>query len=219
MPVARGVPGRAPAHQPPVRFETAAAYDPKAAVQLLQFEDLKPEDFAKWINPEDARLSERLEHGVVALADRLAVACDEPDRSGVVHELGHAMAARAYGLRVHRITLQMLGGVTETTRQDTAPGRQRMCDARARVQVRDEHVRVLVDEHRVAAVQGGGPQGTHANDTSAEEVLQRHLAATEAGGLESPDETGFHQRLPRGIRQATKTICRPSGDSANCSGA
>ncbi len=31
---------------------------------------------------------------------------------------------------------------------------------------------------RVAAVQGGGPQGTHAVDTSAEDVLQRHLAAT-----------------------------------------
>lgn len=30
----------------------------------------------------------------------------------------------------------------------------------------------------VAAVQGGGPQGTHANETSAEDVLQRHLAAT-----------------------------------------
>ena len=33
---------------------------------------------------------------------------------------------------------------------------------------------------RVAAVQGGGPQGTHATDTSAEDVLQRHLAATAA---------------------------------------
>lgn len=33
---------------------------------------------------------------------------------------------------------------------------------------------------RVAAVQGGGPQGTHAIDTSAEDVLQRHLAATAA---------------------------------------
>jgi apolipoprotein N-acyltransferase len=31
---------------------------------------------------------------------------------------------------------------------------------------------------RIAAVQGGGPQGTHANETSSEEVLQRHLAAT-----------------------------------------
>lgn len=30
----------------------------------------------------------------------------------------------------------------------------------------------------IAAVQGGGPQGTHANETSAEDVLQRHLAAT-----------------------------------------
>ena len=30
----------------------------------------------------------------------------------------------------------------------------------------------------IAAVQGGGPQGTHAIDTSAEDVLQRHLAAT-----------------------------------------
>ncbi len=31
---------------------------------------------------------------------------------------------------------------------------------------------------RVAVVQGGGPQGTHAIDTSADEVLQRHLKAT-----------------------------------------
>jgi apolipoprotein N-acyltransferase len=33
---------------------------------------------------------------------------------------------------------------------------------------------------RVAVVQGGGPQGTHAIDTSAREVLERHLAATAA---------------------------------------
>jgi Zn-dependent protease len=44
--------------------------------------------------------------------------------SVLVHELGHAMAARSYGLKVHRITLQMLGGVTETDRQDISPGRQ-----------------------------------------------------------------------------------------------
>ena len=44
--------------------------------------------------------------------------------SVLVHELGHAMAARAYGLPVHRITLQMLGGVTETSRKDVTPGRQ-----------------------------------------------------------------------------------------------
>lgn len=31
---------------------------------------------------------------------------------------------------------------------------------------------------RIAAVQGGGPQGTHATETSAEDVLQRHLAAS-----------------------------------------
>ncbi|HAP75312.1 MAG TPA: apolipoprotein N-acyltransferase [Acidimicrobiaceae bacterium] len=31
---------------------------------------------------------------------------------------------------------------------------------------------------RIAAVQGGGPQGTHAIDTPASEVLDRHLAAT-----------------------------------------
>lgn len=31
---------------------------------------------------------------------------------------------------------------------------------------------------RVAIVQGGGPQGTHATETSAEDVLVRHLAAT-----------------------------------------
>ena len=42
--------------------------------------------------------------------------------SVLVHELGHAMAARAYGLPVHRITLQMLGGVTETSRKDVDPG-------------------------------------------------------------------------------------------------
>ena len=34
------------------------------------------------------------------------------------------------------------------------------------------------DSITVAAVQGGGPQGTHATDTSAEDVLQRHLEAT-----------------------------------------
>ncbi len=44
--------------------------------------------------------------------------------SVLVHELGHAMAARAYDLPVHRITLQMLGGVTETSRSDVTPGRQ-----------------------------------------------------------------------------------------------
>ncbi len=33
---------------------------------------------------------------------------------------------------------------------------------------------------RVAVVQGGGPQGTHAIDTSADEVFQRHLDATAA---------------------------------------
>ncbi len=35
-----------------------------------------------------------------------------------------------------------------------------------------------VQSWRVAAVQGGGPQGTHAVDTNADEVLQRHLVAT-----------------------------------------
>lgn len=44
--------------------------------------------------------------------------------SVLIHELGHAMAARAYGLRVHRIALQMLGGVTEYDRPPGAPGRQ-----------------------------------------------------------------------------------------------
>lgn len=33
-------------------------------------------------------------------------------------------------------------------------------------------------EMRIAVVQGGGPQGTHAVDTSAREVLERHLDAT-----------------------------------------
>jgi apolipoprotein N-acyltransferase len=33
---------------------------------------------------------------------------------------------------------------------------------------------------RIAAVQGGGPQGTHAIDTDAREVVERHLAATRA---------------------------------------
>ncbi len=44
--------------------------------------------------------------------------------SVLVHELGHALAARAYGLPVHRITLHMLGGVTEISRADVTPGRQ-----------------------------------------------------------------------------------------------
>ncbi len=44
--------------------------------------------------------------------------------SVLVHELGHAMAARGYGLPVHRITLHMLGGVTEISRSDVTPGRQ-----------------------------------------------------------------------------------------------
>lgn len=36
------------------------------------------------------------------------------------------------------------------------------------------------DTLRVAAVQGGGPQGTHAIDTDPREVVERHLAATES---------------------------------------
>ncbi len=44
--------------------------------------------------------------------------------SVLVHELGHAMAARGFDLPVHRITLHMLGGVTEISRSDITPGRQ-----------------------------------------------------------------------------------------------
>jgi apolipoprotein N-acyltransferase len=40
---------------------------------------------------------------------------------------------------------------------------------------------------RVTIVQGGGPQGTHAIDTSARDVIERHLAATETIAAGSAD--------------------------------
>ncbi|PSK98080.1 Zn-dependent protease [Murinocardiopsis flavida] len=43
--------------------------------------------------------------------------------SVLVHELGHALVARSYGMRVHRISLRLLGGVTEIGEPRT-PGRE-----------------------------------------------------------------------------------------------
>lgn len=44
--------------------------------------------------------------------------------SVLVHELGHALTARAFGLEVHRINLHMLGGDTEISRSEFTPLRQ-----------------------------------------------------------------------------------------------
>lgn len=43
--------------------------------------------------------------------------------SVLIHELGHALVARYYGMRVHRISLRLLGGVTEIGEPRT-PGRE-----------------------------------------------------------------------------------------------
>lgn len=42
--------------------------------------------------------------------------------SVLVHELGHAVTARAFGLPVRAITLHLLGGVTQLERESTRPG-------------------------------------------------------------------------------------------------
>lgn len=44
--------------------------------------------------------------------------------SVLVHELAHAVVARMFGIPVHRITLFMLGGVTEMRREAATPGRE-----------------------------------------------------------------------------------------------
>ncbi|WP_232835856.1 site-2 protease family protein [Actinocorallia populi] len=42
--------------------------------------------------------------------------------SVLVHELGHAITAKAFGLPVHSIVLHLLGGVTQLEREATRPG-------------------------------------------------------------------------------------------------
>ena len=44
--------------------------------------------------------------------------------SVLIHELGHAFTAMRYGLPVKRITLQLLGGVTEMGRESNSPRRE-----------------------------------------------------------------------------------------------
>lgn len=44
--------------------------------------------------------------------------------SVLIHELGHAFTALRFGLGVKRITLQLLGGVTEMERESTSPRRE-----------------------------------------------------------------------------------------------
>lgn len=44
--------------------------------------------------------------------------------SVLVHELGHVAVARAYGMPVRRVTLHLLGGVSELEGQMTTPGRE-----------------------------------------------------------------------------------------------
>jgi Zn-dependent protease/CBS domain-containing protein len=44
--------------------------------------------------------------------------------SVLIHELGHALTAKAYGLGVRRITLSLLGGMTEMNAEEKSPGQQ-----------------------------------------------------------------------------------------------
>ena len=63
--------------------------------------------------------------------------------SVLLHELGHAVVARRYGIGVRAITLELLGGYTEMESRQPAPagrparlagrpGRLRRCSARPR---------------------------------------------------------------------------------------
>jgi Zn-dependent protease/CBS domain-containing protein len=49
--------------------------------------------------------------------------------SVLVHELGHALTAKAYGLGVRRITLSLLGGMTEMHAEEKRPGQQAVVSA------------------------------------------------------------------------------------------
>lgn len=77
--------------------------------------------------------------GVLLIAYLWAPAFEGPDSSGIglaavfavllyaavlVHELAHAVAARAFGFPVHGITLWLLGGYTVYERRQTRPGRE-----------------------------------------------------------------------------------------------
>lgn len=77
--------------------------------------------------------------GVLLIAYLWAPAFEGPGSSGIglaavfavllyvavlVHELAHAVAARAFGFPVHGITLWLLGGYTVYERRETRPGRE-----------------------------------------------------------------------------------------------
>jgi Zn-dependent protease/CBS domain-containing protein len=49
--------------------------------------------------------------------------------SVLIHELGHALTAKAYGLGVRRITLSLLGGMTEMHAEEKRPGQQAVVSA------------------------------------------------------------------------------------------
>ena len=44
--------------------------------------------------------------------------------SVLIHELGHALTAKAFGIGVRRITLSLLGGMTEMNAEEERPGQQ-----------------------------------------------------------------------------------------------
>jgi len=49
--------------------------------------------------------------------------------SVLIHELGHALTAKAFHLEVRRITLSLLGGMTEMAREEQRPGQQALVSA------------------------------------------------------------------------------------------